>query len=156
MLAQGKQVSGKFPSCGAASQEIRYRKNGNSFTSYIVYDSNGRAIKRVDLTGRPHAGINPPHVIEYIHNPCPDGTVGVGEERRSTRDARLRKYPKGVLMKKVSLQTNNLADFQQWKVINDEDFSLIDYLYFNTSFDLAIAFTKLFWPDFIEHQTRFF
>lgn len=59
-------------------------------------------------------------------------------------------------MKKVSLQTNDLADFQQWKVINDEDFSLIDYLYFNTSFDLAIAFTKLFWPDFIEYKNGIF
>lgn len=93
MLAQGKQVSGKFPSCGAASQEIRYRKNGNSFTSYIVYDSNGRAIKRVDLTGRPHAGKKPPHVIEYIHNPCPDGTVGVGPERGRPRDARPEEIP---------------------------------------------------------------
>lgn len=49
-----------------------------------------------------------------------------------------------------------LTDFQQWKQANDEDFSLWDYLSGVATVEMAIAFTKLFWPDFVEHEKGIF
>lgn len=40
-------------------------------TNYTTYDANGNAVKRVDLTGRPHAGIPTPHVVHYDTNVNP-------------------------------------------------------------------------------------
>jgi hypothetical protein len=40
-------------------------------TNYTTYDSNGLAVKRVDLVGRSHDGIDTPHVVEYVHNTNP-------------------------------------------------------------------------------------
>jgi hypothetical protein len=40
-------------------------------TNYTTYDSAGRAVKRVDLEGRPHGGVDTPHVVEYERNTNP-------------------------------------------------------------------------------------
>ncbi|MET7738031.1 putative T7SS-secreted protein [Streptomyces sp. NPDC005402] len=40
-------------------------------TNYTTYDSEGRAVKRVDLEGRPHGGVDTPHVVEYERNTNP-------------------------------------------------------------------------------------
>lgn len=40
-------------------------------TNYTTYDSEGRAVKRVDLEGRPHGGVDTPHVVEYVRNTNP-------------------------------------------------------------------------------------
>ncbi|TAE97562.1 MAG: hypothetical protein EAZ79_10455 [Oscillatoriales cyanobacterium] len=52
LIAVGTQVSGRFPLDGASTQNLLYRMDGKNITSYIVYDDSGRAIKRVDLTGK--------------------------------------------------------------------------------------------------------
>ena len=52
----------------------------------------------------------------------------------------------------LSLNTDQLLDFQQWKKSNSSDFSLWDYLSCVTNVEVALAFTKLFLPDFIEHE----
>jgi hypothetical protein len=82
LITNGTQVSGLFPLDGASPREIRYRLDGRHVTSYIVYDDNGRAIKRVDLTGKAHAGISTPHVVEYKHNQNPTGEIFVQAEKR--------------------------------------------------------------------------
>jgi hypothetical protein len=52
--------------------EVLYRRNlDGSLTSYMVYDVNGKPVKRVDLTGAPHAGIPTPHVVEFVVNTNP-------------------------------------------------------------------------------------
>ncbi|MBD2311728.1 hypothetical protein H6G20_08660 [Desertifilum sp. FACHB-1129] len=68
LIANGKQVSGHFPLEGEEARAILYRRNESNLTSYIVYDEEGKAIKRVDLTGKAHAGIPTPHVVEYSHH----------------------------------------------------------------------------------------
>jgi hypothetical protein len=81
LIVNGTQVRGYFPLDGANSREVRYRMDGKNLTSYIVYDDNGRAIKRVDLTGKAHAGISTPHVVEYKHNRNPAGDIFVQAEK---------------------------------------------------------------------------
>ncbi|MEQ8959682.1 MAG: hypothetical protein RLP02_17455 [Coleofasciculus sp. C2-GNP5-27] len=46
-----------------------------------------------------------------------------------------------------SLNTDKMSDFQQWKQINGNDFSLWDYLGGVANIELELAFTKLFLPD---------
>lgn len=92
LIAHGTQVSGKFPVDGASPNQVRYRINASSITSYIIYDKNGRAIKRVDVTGKAHAGIPTPHVVEYKHNQSPAGDFFVQAEK-IVRPARLEEIP---------------------------------------------------------------
>ena len=56
----------------------------------------------------------------------------------------------------VSLNTDQLLDFQQWKKSNSSDFSLWDYLSCVANVEVALAFTKLFLPDFVEHEDGIF
>ncbi|MDY6806636.1 MAG: polymorphic toxin type 24 domain-containing protein [Cyanobacteriota bacterium] len=92
LLASGRKVSGFFPLEGAAPREVCYREYGANITSYIVYDDNGRAIKRVDLAGKAHAGIPTPHVVEYKHNQNPAGDIFVQAEK-VVRGATLEEIP---------------------------------------------------------------
>jgi Bacterial toxin 24 len=48
---------------------------------YSLYDNNGNAIKRVDLTGKPHAGTPTPHVVYYQDDIGPDGRIHTREIR---------------------------------------------------------------------------
>lgn len=61
-----------------------------------------------------------------------------------------------MFIKQISLNADQLTDFQQWKKANDNDFSLWDYLFGSANIEIAIAFTKLFWPDFVEHEGGIF
>jgi hypothetical protein len=81
LIASGTQVSGYFPLEGATARAVLYRMDGSNITSYIVYDDNGRAIKRVDVTGKAHASVPTPHVVEYRHNQNPAGNVFVQAEK---------------------------------------------------------------------------
>ncbi len=81
LIAYGTQVSGYFPLDEASARAVLYRMDDSNITSYIVYDDNGRAIKRVDVTGKAHAGVPTPHVVEYKHNQNPAGNIFVQAER---------------------------------------------------------------------------
>ncbi|MEV6323052.1 polymorphic toxin type 24 domain-containing protein [Nocardia sp. NPDC051787] len=65
---------------------VKKDANGN-ITNYVQYDENGRGIKRVDLTGRPHGTVPTPHVVEIVHDVAPDGTVYVRELTKQVRPA---------------------------------------------------------------------
>ncbi len=59
-------------------------------------------------------------------------------------------------IKQISLHPKQLLNFQQWKQANGNDFSIWDYLSGIANVEVAIAFSKLFWPEFIEHQGGIF
>ncbi|MEQ8970618.1 MAG: hypothetical protein RIE73_09505 [Coleofasciculus sp. C1-SOL-03] len=57
---------------------------------------------------------------------------------------------------RLSLNTDNMSNFQQWKQANGDDFSLWDYLGGVANIEVALAFTKLFLPDVVEHEGGIF
>ncbi|MCL1465277.1 hypothetical protein [Argonema galeatum] len=59
-------------------------------------------------------------------------------------------------IKQISLDKEQLIEFQQWKEANGYDFSLWDFLFGVANIEIALAFTQLFWPDFVEHQGGIF
>jgi hypothetical protein len=59
-------------------------------------------------------------------------------------------------LKPISLNADKLSDFQPGKKANGDDFSLWDYLFGAANIEIAIAFTKLFWPDLVEHEGGIF
>jgi len=94
LISIGTQVGTRFfPVDGASPREVRYRRDGSNVTSYIVYDDNGRAIKRVDLTGKAHAKIPTPHVVEYKHNLSPDKGIYVKCDEKTVRPATPEEIP---------------------------------------------------------------
>lgn len=86
-LKNATQVRGRFKLEGGPKNGIIYRADSQgNITSYATYDGKGMIIKRVDVTGIPHNGVDTPHVIEYGRNKLPDGTVrvqssGLGDPR---------------------------------------------------------------------------
>jgi hypothetical protein len=92
LIAVGTRFSGLFPLDGASARDLLYRMDGKNITSYIVYDDSGRAIKRVDLTGKAHANVPTPHAVEYKHNQNPAGDIFVQAEK-TVRPARLDEIP---------------------------------------------------------------
>ncbi len=92
LIAVGTLVSGRFPLDGAGARNLLYRMDGKNITSYIVYDDSGRAIKRVDLTGKADATVPTPHAVEYKHNQNPAGDILVQAEK-TVRPARLDEIP---------------------------------------------------------------
>lgn len=61
-----------------------------------------------------------------------------------------------MISEQISLNTDRLLDFQQWKKANGGNFSLWDYLFGVANVEVALAFTKLFLPDFVEHEGGIF
>ena len=56
----------------------------------------------------------------------------------------------------TDLNTDEMSDFQQWRKANGDEFSIWDYLSGVANVEVALAFTKLFCPDFVEHDSGIF
>jgi uncharacterized protein YukE len=84
-IKNGQQYTGrKLPQQGGPPNGTLYKQDPQSgdITNYTVYDAHGNAVKRVDLTGRPHGGVPTPHVVEYDTNVNPHtGQVHVRQQR---------------------------------------------------------------------------
>ncbi|MEE6258206.1 WXG100-like domain-containing protein [Plantactinospora sonchi] len=84
-LRNGQEFGGaKLPVYDGPPDGVLYKRNPQTgeITNYTVYDADGHAVKRVDLTGRSHGGVPTPHVVEYDRNVRPsDGQVFVREQR---------------------------------------------------------------------------
>ena len=82
-LENATRTRGLFDVENGPPNGVLYRAdNQGNITSYIVYDANGQALRRVDVRGAPHRGVPTPHVVEYTRNRLPDGTVRVNSNTR--------------------------------------------------------------------------
>ena len=52
----------------------------------------------------------------------------------------------------VALDPSLLPDYQSWQRAQSGEFTLWNYIDVRTDLQVAAAFGKLFWPDFIEHD----
>ena len=50
------------------------------------------------------------------------------------------------------LDESLLPHYTTWVSTNGEGYGLWDYLEHNSNYDMASAFSKLFWPDFVEFE----
>jgi filamentous hemagglutinin len=86
-LQNATRISGNFDLDNGPPNGTLYRADDQgNITSYIVYDSAGLAVRRVDVIGRAHNSANgpvpTPHVVEYGRSTLPDGTVRVNSNTR--------------------------------------------------------------------------
>ncbi|UGT63168.1 polymorphic toxin type 24 domain-containing protein [Nocardia asteroides] len=77
---------------GPPSGYIVKRDPSGNIINYVEFDENGRGIKRVDLTGRPHGAVPTPHVVEMVHDQAPNGRIYV-RESKEVRPARPDEIP---------------------------------------------------------------
>lgn len=59
----------------------------------------------------------------------------------------------GNVVSKPELDKSLLPFYQEWKTNQDPEpraEGVLDYLYFESDHEMAAAFSKLFWPDFVE------
>lgn len=84
LLKNGKEYTGRRLPNQSQPNSVLYKRDPQTgqVTNYTVYDDAGNAIKRVDLTGRAHGGVQTPHVVEYtVHRNPQTGQVFVREGR---------------------------------------------------------------------------
>ncbi|MCL1466090.1 S8 family serine peptidase, partial [Argonema galeatum] len=81
LINNGTKFSGKKLPTNGPPNGVLYKANGNQITNYAVYNKNGLIIKRVDLVGRDHNGVSPPHVVGYKYN--------ISENNRSPMSGKL-------------------------------------------------------------------
>ncbi|WP_409995888.1 polymorphic toxin type 24 domain-containing protein [Halomonas sp. DP4Y7-2] len=78
---------------GLPSGTVFRAVNQGNITSYAVYDANGMIVRRVDVTGAAHNGVQTPHVLEYGRNRFPDGSIRVQSPRADPRPSTLDEIP---------------------------------------------------------------
>lgn len=87
-LENATQVCGRFSlENGPPNGTVFRADNQGNITSYATYDANGQIVRRVDVTGAAHNGVQTPHVLEYGRNTLPDGSVRVKNPRSDPRPA---------------------------------------------------------------------
>lgn len=77
-VAGARRVSGNFPRSAKPNEVLVRRDAQGRVTHYQVYADDGLPLKRVDLVGRAHGGVDTPHVLAFERHTNPaTGTVYV-------------------------------------------------------------------------------
>jgi hypothetical protein len=76
ILDNGRTVRGPFPREAGPGEVLVRRDSAGRPTNYEVYGPDGLPVKRVDLTGAAHGGVETPHVHEFERHVNP----ATGEE----------------------------------------------------------------------------
>lgn len=88
-IAGSRPHRGRFPRTAGPNDILVTRGNDGKVNSYEVYDAGGLPVKRVDVRGRSHGGVDTPHVLEFERNTDPrtgQEFVNDGEVRRARPD----------------------------------------------------------------------
>jgi len=64
-ITGSRVVSGRFPRTAGADDILVRRGSNGGVTNFQVYGPDGLPLKRVDVTGRSHGGVDTPHVVEF-------------------------------------------------------------------------------------------
>jgi hypothetical protein len=72
LLGSARQVAGRFPRTAGPNEVLVRRGADGAPTNYEVYGDDGLPLKRVDLTGRSHEGVDTPHVVEFERHVNPN------------------------------------------------------------------------------------
>ncbi|AZS71589.1 hypothetical protein DDE74_12050 [Streptomyces lydicus] len=85
----GGRAGNNLPVEGGPKDGTLYKTNPETgkVSNYTTYDSEGRPLKRVDLEGDSHGGVETPHVVEYSHNTNPKTGEVFVRPSRSVRAA---------------------------------------------------------------------
>lgn len=85
----GGRAGNNLPVEGGPKNGTLYKTNPETgkVSNYTTYDSEGRPLKRVDLEGDSHGGVETPHVVEYSHNTNPKTGEVFVRPSRSVRAA---------------------------------------------------------------------
>ncbi|MFJ7902809.1 polymorphic toxin type 24 domain-containing protein [Streptomyces sp. NPDC096198] len=85
----GGRAGNNLPVEGGPKDGTLYKTDPQTgkVTNYTTYDSEGRAVKRVDLEGASHGGVETPHVVEYARNTNPKTGEVFVRPSRSVRAA---------------------------------------------------------------------
>lgn len=62
---EAKVWKGHFPRSASPNETLVRRGADGKITNYQTYDVDGLPVKRVDVTGRNHGGVETPHVVEF-------------------------------------------------------------------------------------------
>ena len=88
----GSGRRGRFPQTVAAEEEttllFRMRESDRQVTSYKVFNSGGEPLKRVDVTGAAHGGVETPHVVSFNKSVHTNPRTGVTFTRYSQSQPR--------------------------------------------------------------------
>lgn len=64
-IAKSTVVSGRFPRTADQHAVLVRRSADGRITNYQVYGADGLPVKRVDVVGKSHGGVDTPHVVEF-------------------------------------------------------------------------------------------
>jgi hypothetical protein len=87
VISGARVIHGRFPRTSAGARILARVGVDGLTTNYQVYDEGGFPAKRVDLVGRPHGGVQTPHVVEFERHTNPTTGETFVRPRRLVRPA---------------------------------------------------------------------
>ena len=93
VLTGARQVRGRFPRTADPGEVLVRRDATGRPTHYQIYDGQGFPVRRVDITGKPHGGVETPHVLEFERHVRPDSGEVFVKPAKTVRPATADEIP---------------------------------------------------------------